>query len=57
MVMTSIVAGIILTVLTLWFTLITISKGYSFTHTIDPLNEGEEVREYNDNSHRNRKKK
>lgn len=53
MVMTSLVVGLILTVLTLWLTLVTISKGYGFTHTIDPLNEGEEIREYTDNAHRN----
>lgn len=48
----AIVAGAVLTVMTLVLTLITISKGYSYTHTIDPLNEGDEVREFTGNGKR-----
>lgn len=43
---TSIVIGIVLTVVTLWLTLVTISQGYSFKHTVDPLEKGDEVREF-----------
>lgn len=52
MLITSIVVGLVLTVLTLWLTLVTISKGYAYKHTIDPLNEGEEVREFTGNGKR-----
>lgn len=52
MVVTSLVVGIVLTVLTLWLTLITISKGYAYKHTIDPLNEDDEVREFTGNGKR-----
>jgi len=52
MLVTSIVVGIVLTVLTLWLTLVTISKGYSYTHTVDPLKEGDEVREFTGNGKR-----
>lgn len=52
MLITSIVVGLVLTVLTLWLTLVTISKGYAYKHTIDPLNEGDEVREFTGNGKR-----
>ncbi|TQS75920.1 YtzI protein [Ornithinibacillus gellani] len=48
MIMTSIVVSLLFTIIVLWLTLITISKGYGLKHTIDPLNEGDEVREYTD---------
>jgi len=46
MLVTSIVIGLILTVFTLVLTLVTIFKGYSYTHTIDPLDEDGEVRKF-----------
>lgn len=49
MLIASLVVGLILTVITLLLTLLTISKGYGFKHTIDPLNEGDKVRVYTDN--------
>ncbi|HIV74467.1 MAG TPA: YtzI protein [Candidatus Pseudogracilibacillus intestinigallinarum] len=52
MVVTSIVVGLVLTVLTLVLTLVTISKGYSYKHTIDPLNKEDEVREFSGNGKR-----
>lgn len=52
MLVTAFIVGLVLTVLTLVLTLITISKGYSYTHTIDPLNEGEEVRKFTGNGKR-----
>lgn len=52
MVITSIVVSLLLTVGILLLTLLTISKGYGFKHTIDPLKEGDEVREYTDNGNR-----
>lgn len=55
MIVTSLVVGLVLTVITLLLTLLTISKGYSFKHTIDPLNEGDKVREYTDNGEHRRK--
>lgn len=51
-VITSIVFGLILTGGTLWLTLITISKGYEYKHTIDPAKEGEVVREFTGNGRR-----
>lgn len=44
MLMGSLVAGLILTVITLLLTLLTISKGYSFKHTVDPINEEDKTR-------------
>ncbi|HLR65230.1 MAG TPA: YtzI protein [Pseudogracilibacillus sp.] len=52
MLMMSLIVGIVLTVFTLWLTLVTISKGYSFKHTIDPLEEDGEVREFTGNGKR-----
>jgi len=52
MIITSLVVGIILTVITLGLTLLTISKGYAYKHTIDPKHEGEEVREFTGNGRR-----
>lgn len=52
MFVTAIVVGLILTVFTLVLTLVTIFKGYSYTHTIDPLNEDDEVREFTGNGKR-----
>lgn len=52
LIITSLIVGIVLTILTLWLTLVTISKGYSYKHTIDPLNEGDEVREFTGNGKR-----
>lgn len=46
MIITSLVVGLVLTVITMLLTLLTISKGYSYKHTIDPLKKGDEVREY-----------
>lgn len=47
MLMTSMVASIIFTVIILILSLITIQKGYGFKHTIDPPaeKEGKEVEE------------
>lgn len=52
MLVTAFVIGLVLTVATLALTLLTISKGYSFKHTIDPLEEGDEVREFTGNGKR-----
>lgn len=52
MIITSLVFGLVLTVGTLLLTLLTINKGYSFKHTIDPLEEDDEVREYSGNGKR-----
>ncbi|MBO1002677.1 YtzI protein [Pseudogracilibacillus auburnensis] len=52
MIMTSLVVGVVLTVVTLLLTLLTISKGYSFKHTIDPLKEEDKVREFTGNGKR-----
>lgn len=46
MIITSLIVGLVLTVITMLLTLLTISKGYSYKHTIDPLEDGEEVREF-----------
>ncbi|MEI3612450.1 YtzI protein [Pseudogracilibacillus sp. SO30301A] len=54
MVVTSLVVGLVLTVVTLLLTLVTISQGYGFKHTIDPLKEGDQVREYTDNGDKNK---
>lgn len=54
MIMTSLVVSIILTIITLLLTILTITQGYKFKHTIDPLNEGDEVREYTDNGEHRR---
>lgn len=51
-IITSIVIGLILTAVTLWLTLITISKGYEYKHTIDPLKKGDKVREFTGNGRR-----
>lgn len=52
MIIASLIFGLVLTVGTLLLTLLTINKGYSFKHTIDPLEEGDEVREYSGNGKR-----
>lgn len=52
MIITSLVVGLVLTVVTLLLTLLTISQGYAYKHTIDPLNEGDEVREFTGNGRR-----
>lgn len=52
MLVTSIVIGLVLTVGTLVLTLFTITQGYAYKHTIDPLNEGDEVREFTGNGKR-----
>ena len=46
MLMTAIVVSLVLTAIILWLTILTISQGYKYKHTIDPLEEGDEVREY-----------
>lgn len=43
---TSLVIGLLLTVITLWLTLVTISKGYGYEHTIDSLDEVENEHDY-----------
>lgn len=55
MMMTSLIVSLIFTAIVLWLTLITISKGYGYKHTIDPLKEGEEVRVYTDNGEHRKK--
>jgi len=50
--MTSIVVGLVLTIAIMLLTLLTISKGYEYKHTIDPLKEGDEVREFTGNGKR-----
>jgi len=52
MLVASIVIGLLLTVMTLVLTLVTIFKGYSYTHTIDPLDEDGEVRKFSGNGRR-----
>lgn len=52
MLVTVFVVGFVLTIATLLLTLFTISKGYSYVHTIDPLKEGDEVREFTGNGKR-----
>lgn len=52
MIVAVIIFGAVLTIGTLVLTLVTINKGYSYKHTIDPLNEGDEVREYSGNGKR-----
>lgn len=52
MVITSIVVSLILTVVIMLLTILTISQGYAYKHTIDPLKEGDKEREYTGNGKR-----
>lgn len=52
MMMIALVVGLVLTIVTLLLTVLTISKGYGFVHTVDPLKEGDKVREYTGNGER-----
>lgn len=52
MIVAVIIFGAVLTIGTLVLTLVTINKGYAYKHTIDPLNEDGEVREYTGNGKR-----
>jgi len=52
MLVTAIVVSLVLTVITLLLTILTINQGYKYKHTIDPLEEGDEVREFTGNGKR-----
>lgn len=52
MIMTSIIVSVIFTIIILVLTLVTISRGYGYKHTVDPIKKGEKVREFTGNGER-----
>ena len=53
MVMTSVVISIVLTIVILLLSLLTISKGYGYKHTVDPKPDSEAKKEMHDKKSKN----